>query len=76
MEFDLCHVDGTDSASKTLQIYLDGEQKHVINVGPEDYIQHVVLDVRGVKQLRFNTEQVGLWDNTASIGLANVQAIK
>lgn len=63
--------------TKVLQIYLDGELEYTYDVQPEGYIQHIEIDVRGIKQLRLYSPRLNSYYNTTtSLGLANMQAVK
>lgn len=53
LEFDMGHVDGTDSEDRALNVYVDDELVATLPLKFAATVQHMALDVTGAKQIRF-----------------------
>lgn len=73
VEFDMGHVDGTDSEDRLLNIYLDDELTATLPLKFSATVQHIPLEVTGKKQIRFEMLYSSDWTSrkNVSYGFAN-----
>ena len=82
LEFDIGHIDDTKAYALSLDIFFDGKLAKTIEMESDDLPTHYTLDIRGVKQIIFqsngddesenNWAEASRWDLCARYGLGNM----
>lgn len=72
LSFYLGHVDGTDMTDSVFKLYCDGVLKTEIQVKAEDLPKKVEIDITGVKQIKFTSDEVP-WSPVCGIGSVSVK---
>jgi serine/threonine protein kinase len=76
LEFDVGHVDDYLMKNRTLNIYYDGELAYTTNLVADAMVQHIILDISNVKQIRIEIPQTsdfwGSGTSRAVYGFANM----